>query len=749
MTVREGGGPGGKFARRVFSYPDFQELRAHSNAFEQVAAYHETQVTLTRRGEPVAIRAVVASPSLFPLLRVQPLLGRPFATEDDREGAPPVAMIDEGLWRERFNGDASVLGKTIELNNRAYTVVGVLPASLRFPPLVAQTEVWIPLVSDPVAQIQQMRTSRGLSYLSVIGRLKPGVKLAGANAELSTLADRLARSYPAEADRGIQASPLAQQIVKNYRLALLVLLAAVGLVLLIACANVANLLLARATVRERELALRLALGAGRGDLIRQMLVESLELALAGGTAGILVAHLAVAAFVKHLPPMLQEFQGVTVSGSVLTFAALISMGAGIVMGLFPAWRLSDLRVQEALKGAGSGMKSALAKGRLRESLVMLEVALAVILLAGAGLLLRSFGKLVAVPLGFQPQGVLMAQANLSAAGYKSPGEWRSFVTSELQRLRAQPGVLRAAAAGSPPMGGMRMMVPLSIPGRPLPPDEMPVTDYRMTTPGYFELMRIPLLRGRAFLDTDTATSARVCIVNQAFVQRYFADVDPLTRQIRTGIPPAPCQIVGVVGNVVTGSLSDAPESSVYAPFDQAPFFAPNFLVRSAGNPAALTPVLREQLQSLNAALPVAPVTLTSLLSRSLQQDRLRTELVSIFAALAILLAAVGISGVLGYAVSRRTHEIGVRMALGATPAEVLRQVVGEGLRLVAVGAVAGLGAAFGLTRLMRTLLFGVNPSDAVTYAGVALVLLVVALGACALPALRASRVDPTVALRYE
>jgi putative ABC transport system permease protein len=744
-----GGKRGGKMSMPVFSYPEFEDLRANSDAFEEVAAYHEAQVTLTQRGEPTSLHGVVASASLFRLLRAKPLLGHLFTSQDDREGAGPVVMMGEQLWRDRFNADPAVIGQTVELNNEAYTITGVLPSSLRFPPFVPQAEVWIPLVSDPEAVIQQMRLKRGLNYLSVIGRLKPGITIEHANAELSTLANRLAMTYPEEEGIAITAAPLSQQLVKNFQLALLVLLAAVGLVLLIACVNVANLLLARATVRERELAVRLALGAGRPRIIRQMLVESLELAIAGGAAGVFFAYFAVGEFVQHLPPMLQEFQGVTVSGPVLAFAALVSMGAGIAMGLLPALRLSDLHVHDVLKGSGGGVASVMARGRLRESLVVLEVVLAVVLLAGAGLLLRSFGKLVSVPLGFQPQGVLMASVNLSSAGYKTPQQWQSFTSTALQRLRAQPGVLQASAATSSPMSGMRMALTFSIPGQPLSPDEVPSADIRAVTPGFFNLMRIPLLHGRAFQETDTATAARVCIVDQAFVARYFPNVDPLTEQLRAGMPPAPCQIVGVVGNVISDTLSQAPDPSIYVPFDQSPFFAPTFLVRGAGGPATMAPVLREQLNALNSALPVNPVTLASLLSRSLEQEITLTTLITLFAILAVLLAAVGISGVLGYSVSRRTQEIGVRMALGATPREVLRQVVGEGFRLVAIGAVVGISAALGLTRFMRTLLYGVSPADAVTYAGVALVLLLVSFGACALPALRASRVDPTVALRYE
>ena len=749
MVVGGRRGPGGSIRMMAFSYPDYEDVRKSASAFEEVAAYHQAQVTLTRRGQPASLAAVVSSASLFPLLSAKPILGRLFTEQDDREGAAPVAVIGEGLWRSRFGATTDVLGKTIDLNNQAYTVIGVLPGTLEFPPFASQAEVWIPLVSDPDAQMQKAREMRGAMYLEVLGRLKSGVTLAQANAQLSTIADRISASYPMEPFNQISAEPLAEHLVKDYRLALFVLFGAVGLVLLIACANVANLLLARATVRERELALRLALGAGRAGVIRQMLVESLELAIAGGAAGVFLAYLAVAAFEAHLPPMLREFQGVAVSGWVLAFAAAISMGAGIVMGLLPAVRLSDLRVHETLKQSGSAVGSAMTKGRLRKALVMIEVALAVILLAGAGLLLRSFGNLVAVPLGFQPNGVLMARTNLSSAGYKSQGEWQSFVQTALQRIGQQPGVEQVAAAGSPPMSGMRMVMTFSISGQTLPPDEVPAADIRAVTPGYFRLMGIPLVRGRAFADTDTAKSASACIVNQAFVQRYFPSVDTLTQQIVTGMPQAPCQIVGVVGNVISTTLKSSPSAAIYRPFAQSPFFAPTFLVRAGKNPAAGISMLRDQLQSLNSALPVMPVPLTTLLSGSVAQTRLRTELVALFAALALVLAAVGISGVMAYSVTRRTQEIGVRMALGATPGEVLAQVVREGLLLVAIGAAAGIMCALALTRFMTSLLFHVNPGDPFTYIAVAVLLLLVACGACALPAYRAARVNPTVALRYE
>ncbi|HEV2386841.1 MAG TPA: ABC transporter permease [Candidatus Acidoferrales bacterium] len=736
----------------VFSYPDFEDLRAQARSLEQVAAYHEAQVTFTRTGatsQPESIHGVVASADMLPLLRARPLLGRLFGTSDDRQAAAPVALLGEAFWRARFHADAGIIGHTIELNDEAYTVIGVLPATLRFPPFVVPAEIWMPLGSDPNSQLRQMRQARGLSYLFVIGRLKAGASVAQADAETKTISDRLSSNFPFDKGRTIGAVSLGHELVKNYQLALLVLLAAVGLVLLIACVNVANLLVARAAVREREVAVRMALGAGRARIVRQMLMESVELCLAGGAAGVALAELALAGFTRHLPPTMQEFQAVKMNGPVLLLSAAVSIGAGLLVGFLPALRLSDLRVYDALKASGRSGSELAAKGRLREALVVAEVALAVILLVGSGLLLRSFARLVSVPLGFDPRGVLMAPVNLPRAVYGQPAEWQSFVSTALERIEAQPGVEQAAASVSPPMGGMRITLTFSVPGHPAAPDEMPVADYRPVTPGYFELLRIPLLRGRAFQSTDTAGSRRVCVINEA-LGRYFRGEDPLSQQIAVGLGNRePCQVVGIVGNEVTGSLSSTSDAAIYSVYAQDPLFSMSFLVRAGGDPAALSGALREQLDAIDHELPVAPVPMATLLDRSLAQDRFRTLAVALFAALAILLAAIGISGVLGYSVSRRTQEIGVRMALGATPGGVLRQVVREGLTLAAAGAVAGLAAAFGLTRLMRTLLYKVSPADALTYIGVALLLVVVALLACALPALRASKIDPNVALRYE
>lgn len=737
----------------VFSYSDLEDLRNQTNTFEQVAAYHEAQVTLTDpagAGEPESIHGVVASASMLPLLRARPLAGRLFGTHDDRQGAAPVALLGEAFWRDRFHADPDVIGRNIELNSEGYTVIGVLPASLRFPPFVAPADVWIPLASDPNTQLRQAQQMRGMSYLFAIGRLKRGATLTQASAEAKTVSDRLAAQYPEDKGRDVAVAPLGRELVKNYQLALLVLLAAVGLVLLIACANVANLMVARATVRERELAVRLALGARRGRIVRQTLVESIELGLAGGAAGVLLAVTALANLTRNLPPALQEFQGVAVNAPVLWFSAAVSIGAGLLVGLLPALRLSDLKVYDALKSSGRSSSGGATSGRLRQALVVVEVALAVILLVGSGLLLRSFARLVTVPLGFQPRGVLMASVNLPRAAYSQPAQLQSFVATALDRIQAQPGVTQVAAAVSPPLGGLMVTLMFAIPGHPAPPDQPPSADYRFVTPGYFELMRIPLVRGRTFAATDTAASARVCVINDALASRYFPDRDALNQQIIAGMANrGPCQIVGVVGNEITGSLSSGPDPAIYAVYAQDPFFAITFLVRGTGDSAALAGMLREQLDAIDRNLPIAPIPMATVLARSLAQDRFRTVAVALFAALAIVLAAIGISGVLGYSVSRRTQEIGVRMALGATPSQVLWRVVGEGMALAGAGAAAGLVAAFGLTRLVRSLLYGVGPGDPLTYAGVALLLLIVGLLACALPAWRAAKIDPNVALRYE
>ncbi|MDE3137401.1 MAG: ABC transporter permease [Acidobacteriota bacterium] len=734
----------------TFSLGLFTDLRGHIPGIEEISAYHVWPLTITGPGEPTEVGSIASSASMFRLLGIRPIAGRPFTETEDKRGAPPVALISETLWHKRFTGSPSAIGKAIDIAGEPYTIIGVFPAGLRFPGLGGQADVWIPLTSDPAIKsfAGSMVDPNKVSYLGVLGRLKPGVSLVQAKVQADTVAAALVKADSKDRQgMGLRVSLLEQEVARSYRTALGVLLGAVGLVLLIACANVANLLVARATTREREMALRLALGAPRLSLVRQMLIESIEVGLAGGAIGAYLAYLAVGNLSHWIPSSLTQFHAVTVNLNVLLFAAAVSLGAGILSGSLPALQLSDLNVYATLKEGGRGSAGGAASRRLRETLVVVEVALAVMLLAGAGLLLRSFSRLLSTNPGFDPQGIAVASVNLPRSAYRSPEQWSAFVSNVLDHLRAEPGVNQAAAAVTPPAGGIRISLSYTVSGQPAPPPgQEPIADYRPVTPGYFALMHIPLVAGRDLATSDSASSTRVCVINQALASVSLPGINPIGRSL-TGMPK-PCQIVGVVGNVKMG-LEETAGPAIYAPFDQSPFWVATFLARGSLGTTAILPLLRDSVRSMDRNLPADTTTLVQRFAGSANPVRFRADLIGIFAGLAILLAAAGISGVLGYSVSRQTQEIGVRMALGATPEGVLRKVVGEGLRLVGIGAAVGFAAALAVTHFMRSMLYGVGPADPVTYAGAAVLLLVVALLSCALPALRASRIDPNVALRYE
>jgi putative ABC transport system permease protein len=751
-----------------FSYSMFRQLQSTVRPLGQTAAYFPWPFTLTRPSEPSTVFGVAASSNFFSLLGIRPMLGRLY-TAAEQQGARPVVLISEHLWRTRFHRDPSIVGKPLELDLHPYTIVGVLPSSLRFPMLPGVPDVWLPLSPTslsamlsaisgslqsalPSLHSSQLSPTQ-LSVLNLVGRLAPGRTAAQMQAAAQPVARQFVEQDPDEyAGTGIRVAPLAHEVEKGYRTALLLLFGAVGLVLLIACANVANLMVARITAREREMALRMALGAGKGRIVRQMLVESVELSLAGGIAGVYLAYLTVTNLGHFIPPTFGQVRGATLDGQVLVFAAAVSLAAGMLFGSFPVWGIADLKVFETLKEGGRGSSGGGSGRRLRNGLAIAEVALAVILLVGSGLLLRSFVHVISVNPGYDPQGVLLAQLNLPTHTYSKPEQWSSFVTTALERLRAEPGVQEAVAVVTPPVAKDHIGIASSynVVGHPLPPDEQPQADVLPVSPGYFRLMHIPLLRGRAFNSTDLQGSARVCIVSRRLADEQFAGTSLLGQRLAFTKMGSGCEIVGEVGDVLQGSLTGKPTPAIYIPFAQFPFPDVSFLVRTPLDPASVTPAVRSALHDAAPGVPVNSVdSLAQLLSGTTAQQRFRTLLVGMFAGLAILLAAVGISGVLGYSVSRRTQEIGVRMALGATPRDVLRAVLREGLRLVAIGAVVGIGAALALTRFMRSLLYGIGPNDLATYLGVALLLLIVALLACALPALRASRIDPNVALRYE
>jgi putative ABC transport system permease protein len=537
---------------------------------------------------------------------------------------------------------------------------------------------------------------------------------------------------------------LQNEVSKNYRSELDLLFGAVGLVLLIACANVANLLLARATASEHEIAVRMALGAGKNRIARSVLIESVELSLAAGVLGAGLAFLAVAALGRWIPQSVTPFRGVTVNAGVLEFTAVVSVMVGILFGALPAWHASEVNIYATLKEGGRGLSGS-ARGRLRQGLVVVEVALAVMLLVSAGLLLRSFSRLISIDPGFDADGIAAASVTLPRSVHHSRDQWRAFVSATLDRLRAEPGVTQAAAAMSAPALGASITGGYTVAGQP--PGRPGGAAYRPVTPGYFALMHIPLLAGRGFRASDSASSADVCVVDQALVRTSFHGTNPLGHVLNSG-KESLCRIVGVVGNVVTW-LGQPPDAAIYVPFDQAPFWMATFLARGPHGTAAMFPPLRDAIRSVNPALPAKMSVLSHAFDRAAAPERFRTALLGTFAGLATVLAAIGIAGVLGYSVSRRTQEIGVRMALGASPGEVMRQVIGDGLRLAVIGATVGIATALLLTRFMRSLLFGIDPTDPLTYVSVGVLLLLVALAACYIPARRVMRVDPVTALRNE
>ncbi len=731
----------------IFSRPFFTRLRGRLPAVEDLSAFHTWSFAISSPGKPAEEGGIVSSANLFRVLGVRPVIGQPFTHAEDRPGAAPVALISESLWKNRFVGAHSVLGKTVVIAGEPFTVVGVFPGHLRFPELAQSPSVWLPMASDPAIKsfAAGMGGGQGVAYLQLLGRLKPGATIEQARAQFAAVGGAdVRKTFRDRAGVRLGVTFLENEVSKSYRTELDLLFGAVGLVLLIACANVANLLLARASASERETAVRMALGAGKNRIVRSVLIESAELSLAAGALGACLAFLAVGTLGNWIPQSVTPFRGITVNTGVLEFTAVVSVIAGILFGSFPAWHASEVNIYATLKEGGRGLSGS-GRRRLRQALVVLEVALAVMLLVGAGLLLRSFSRLISTDPGFDADGIAAASVTLPRSIHRSREQWRAFVSATLDRLRAEPGVTQAAAAMGAPALGVEFTFGYTVAGQP--PGRPEGAAYRPVTPGYFALMHVPLLAGRDFSMSDSASSAPVCAVNHALVRTSFRGTNPLGHILKSGKEPL-CRIVGVVGDVVTW-LGKPPSAAIYVPFDQAPFWMATFLARGPQGAAALSPLLRDAIRSVNPDLPVKVSVLARAFDSAVAPQRFRTALVGIFAGLATVLAAIGISGVLGYSVSRRRQEIGVRMALGASPGEVVRQVVGEGLRLAAIGAAVGIAGSLFLTRFMRSLLYGIGPVDPLTYVGVAVLLLLVALAACYIPARRAMKVDPVTALRNE
>jgi putative ABC transport system permease protein len=745
--------------RTSASYPDFADWRSLNHAFERIAAFHTNDFTLTGTDEPAHILGAVVSADLFRLLGVAPKLGRDFLSEEDDPGKTKVrpVILSYAFWRSRFGSDPQVIEKTVQLDSQSYTIVGVMPGGFQFPLQGKPIDLWTSFLVDEIASDNEPITAeRGAHYLSVIARLKPDVRLPQAQAEMDTIASALAHQYPdTDKYRGIALAPELERLVGDVRPALLILFGAVGCVLLIACVNVANLLLARAAARQKEIAIRSTLGAGRLRLVRQLLTECILLAALGGALGLALAWWGSDLLLALSPENVPRLSGVHLSGHVLAFTAFASLLTGLVFGLLPALHVSRSDLAESLKESGRGSTESARRSRLRSALVVAETALALVPLVGAGLLIQSLSRLEHVKPGFDPHNVLTFNLGLPDARY-SYSQQAAFFEQLLPRIRALPGVRSASAVSPLPLSGDDFRVTFEIEGRPVAKSDQPATNYREAAAGYFQTMHIPLLEGRDFSDQDNLKSPPVIIVNQTFAKQFFPGEDPIGKHIKPGLSSIPGthavmrEIVGVVGDVKHRSLNREAGPEVYEPESQMPFETLTLVVRTEGDPRGLIGAVREQVKALDKDLPIYDVKLMEeYLSTSVAQPRFNTMLLAIFAGVALVLAAVGLYGVMSYSVVQRTHEIGIRMALGAQQKDVLRMIVGQALRLTLVGTALGLAGAWAATRLMSGLLFGVKSSDPITYAGVALLLSAVALLACYVPAYRAMRVDPMVALRYE
>ena len=732
------------------SFPNFADWRAQSHAFEQTVAYADWTFNLTGTAEPERIRSAIVSPAFFATLGVKPIRGRTFLPDEDQPGKDLSVVISERLWQRRFNADPDIVGKPIDLNGQSYTIVGVVARVSDVHGLADDTELWAPVSHGPGA------TNRRGHYLGVLARLKPGVTLQQAQAEMDTVAAALARQYPeANADRGVRLVPLQEQVVGGFRLALLVLLGAVVFVLLIASTNVANMLLARAASRQKEIAIRTALGAGRWRIVRQLLTESLLLALIGGTLGLLLALWGVDLLVALGPADLPRVKEIAIDGRVLLFTFAVALVVGVVFGLVPALQASKPELNETLKEGGRSATGGV-RGRVRGLLVVAEMALSLVLLVGAGLLIKSFLRLQAVNPGFNPQHVLTMQLDLRGPNYQRGTPIIAFYDQLLDRIKAQPGVEAAAIRSSVPIAADAGFARLSfaIEGRPPDPANRFIAFYNAVSPDYFRTMQIPLVAGRVFDGHDVRQAQNVIVINETLARRYFAGENPIGKRMTLNDENPQeedwATVVGIVKDTIPRELEAEPAAEMYMPFAQQPETGMALMIRTTGQPETVAAAVRREVLALDKNQPIYSVrTLPAVLSEAVATPRFRTSLLGVFAAVALLLAIVGIYGVMSYSVTQRTHEIGIRLALGAQTSDVLRLVVGHGMALALAGVALGLAASFALTRLMTSLLYEVSATDPAIFGGIALLLALVALSACYVPARRATKVDPMVALRYE
>ena len=735
-----------------FSVAEINDYRTQSHTLDGLVEYHNMNFILLGRSEPERVETGVVSWNYFDVFGVKPLFGRAFRPEDEQPGAPAVLMLSYEYWIKSFGGDPTVLNKKFSMNDRPHTVVGILPPVPQYPD---ENDMYMPTTACPFRSRPAFIANRQSRMMQVFGRMKQGISLSQARADLNGVAANLQQAYPKdyppEIDYSVATSSLEEQLTRNARPTMLVLLGAAGFVLLIACANVANLNLSRMVRRERELAVRAALGAGRVRMFRQLLTESSLLALIGGGLGLLFSWGTLNLLVGFAARFTSRAREIHLDATVLLFTLLVAVLTSLLSGTAPALAARET-VVGGLKEGGAQSTMGRGRHRMRSLLIVAQVAVSFLLLIGAGLMLRSFAKLQHVDPGFQPENVLTMQIGLDFTKYNTNDKQRAFFETFLDKVEAQSGVKSAAASMMIPLNGdMRMTGDFMIEGQtPVPGQVHPISDFRMVTENYFETLRIPVLAGRAFTRADRPGAPDVAIVNRSAARHYWGAQDPIGKRFSADGGKSWTQIVGVAGDVRQYGLDKAPVDEIYVPLAQNPFLDAVLTIKTAAEPMSIARGIIELLYAVDPNQPAARVrSLEQIRAESVEAPRLTTNLLGLFALLALAIAATGISGVMALAVGQRRHEIGVRMAIGARPAEILRMILGQGMALALIGIALGLFGALWLTRLLQQLLFEVAPTDPLTYAGVAVVLGLAALLACYVPARRAARVDPIIALRTE
>jgi putative ABC transport system permease protein len=744
VIIRETNLP--QFPEFSVSPPNYLDWEKQTKSWEYLAAYTGAGLNLTGEGEPQRLLGVKATAHYFDAFGVKPVVGRMLLPEEDAPGKNQVVVLSYPFWQRVFGGTRDVVGRAIQLNGEPYTVVGVAPVGFG---LASKVDVWTPMAFKPD---ETANDARGGHYLNVVGRLRPGVTVAQAKAELEVIAVQLAKQYPdSNKGWGIWMMRLQDSSVRDLRPVLYTLLGAVGCVLLIACANLANLLLARATARHREISIRAALGASRGRLVRQLLTESVVLSLCGGVAGVVLARWGLDALLALAPSSLPRISEIHLDSGVLIFSLALSIVTGLVFGIAPAWLAARADVNEALKQGTRGSTEGGARGRLRSALVVLEVTFALMLLGGAGLLARSFMQLAHVDPGFTSENATLLRLSLPQKKYAMPEQQTAFADALLERVKVLPGVQSAGITHSMPLVG-DYVLGFNIEGRPaIAPSDLPSTNYYTVTPDYFRAMGIRLIRGRTFTPQDDAKAPRVAVINETMARQHFPNEDPIGKRINiTNGPDTWRQIVGIVGDIKQYGVDKATSAQAYEPFAQVPFSSLNVVIRTSGSPAALLGALRPAVYAVDKDQPVGTIRpLEEIMAESIASQRFAMTLLTVFSLVALVIAAVGIYGVMAYSVVQRTGEFGIRMALGAQRRDVLRLVLAQGGKLVGLGLLVGLAGTLAASRAMASMLFNTSAQDPLTLGTITLLLGAVALVACLLPANRATKVNPIEALRTE